>query len=73
MPSSDPGALISMTMKGTVGVMPDEIPQGEWGEAALLQAMFGHGDEDFWAERAHCKSHEINWLTFPYSVVAEIL
>jgi hypothetical protein len=51
-PQSDPGALISLTLRGTVGVLLDEIPQGEWREAAALQALLGHGDDEFWAERA---------------------
>ena len=52
MPASDPGALISMTMKGTVGVLLDEIPVGEWREEAAENALQKQGADPFWVERA---------------------
>lgn len=51
-PATDPGALISMTMKGTVGVLLDEIPSGEWREAAAQDALQRLGEDQFWVERA---------------------
>jgi len=48
----DPGALISMSMKGTVGVLLDEIPPGEWREMAAQDALRRQGDDDFWVESA---------------------
>ena len=51
-PAADPGALISMTMKGTVGVFLDEIPAGEWREEAAQDALEKQGDDGFWVERA---------------------
>jgi hypothetical protein len=51
-PVPDPGALISMTLKGTVGVLLDEIPQGEWREEAAGNALQKQGDDPFWVERA---------------------
>jgi hypothetical protein len=50
--AGDPGALISMTLKGTVGVLLDEIPVGEWRETAAQEALLGHGNDEFWTERA---------------------
>src|SRR5713101_2242775 len=47
-PAPDPGALISMTMKGTVGVLLDEIPAGKWREQAALEALEEEGDAEFW-------------------------
>lgn len=40
----DPGALISMSMKGTVGVLLDEIPPGAWREMAAQDALQRQGD-----------------------------
>src|ERR1700736_4725615 len=48
----DPGALISMTMKGTVGVLLDEIPAGKWREQAAQEALDRKGDDEFWVKRA---------------------
>ena len=48
----DPGALISMTMKGTVGVLLDEIPAGKWRELAAQEALEKQGNDDFWVTRA---------------------
>jgi hypothetical protein len=35
----DPGALISMTLKGTVRVLLDEVPPGQWRETAAQNAL----------------------------------
>ena len=35
----DPGALLSMTLKGTVGVLLDEVPPGQWRETAAQNAL----------------------------------
>ena len=35
----DQGALISMTLKGTVGVLLDEVPPGQWRETAAQNAL----------------------------------
>jgi hypothetical protein len=51
-PTSDPGALISMSMKGTVGVLLDEIPGGKWREQAAQEAFSSQGDDEFWVNRA---------------------
>jgi hypothetical protein len=51
-PATDPGALISMTMKGTVGVLLDEIPAGPWRETAAQEALQKQGSDAFWVERA---------------------
>lgn len=51
-PVSDPGALISMKLKGTVGVLLDEIPAGEWREKAAGEALQRQGNDPFWVERA---------------------
>jgi len=50
--ASDRGALISMTLKGTVGVLLDEIPVGVWRETAAQDALLGHANDEFWVERA---------------------
>lgn len=46
-PSQDPGALISMTLKGTVGILLDELPPGQWREHALQDALQRQGDDEF--------------------------
>jgi hypothetical protein len=51
-PATDPGALISMSMKGTVGVLLDEIPAGQWRETAAQDALQRQGNDPFWVERA---------------------
>lgn len=51
-PAADPGALIAMTLKGTVGVLLDEVPAGELREQAAQEALRGNGDDQFWAEKA---------------------
>jgi hypothetical protein len=38
-PRQEPGALISMTLKGTVGVLLDEVPPGQWRETAAQNAL----------------------------------
>ena len=48
----DPGALISMTLKGTVGVLLDEVPPGQWRETAAQNALQKKGSDPFWVERA---------------------
>jgi hypothetical protein len=35
-------------MKGTVGVLLDEIPAGEWREAAARDALERQRDDQFW-------------------------
>ena len=50
--STDPGALVSMTMNGTVGVLLDEIPPGAWRENAAQDALQTQGNDAFWVERA---------------------
>lgn len=51
-PTEDPGALISMTLRGTVGLLLDEIPPGQWREAAVQKALQRQGDDPFWVGRA---------------------
>jgi Lysyl oxidase len=51
-PATDPGALISMNMKGTVGVLLDEVPAGAWREMAARDALQRQGNDPFWVERA---------------------
>jgi hypothetical protein len=46
--STDPGALVSMTMNGTVGVLLDEIPPGAWRENAAQDALQTQGNDAFW-------------------------
>lgn len=41
-----------MTLKGTVGVLLDEIPAGEWREKAVQEALERQGDDEFWVECA---------------------
>jgi len=48
----DPGALISMTLKGTVGVLLDEVPPGQWRETAAQNALQKKTNDAFWVERA---------------------
>jgi hypothetical protein len=48
----DPGALTSMTLKGTVGVLLDEVPPGQWRETAAQNALPKKGSDPFWVERA---------------------
>jgi len=50
MPTQDPGALISMNMKGTVAVLLDEIPRGQWREQAAQEALAS--EDEFWVNRA---------------------
>jgi hypothetical protein len=51
-PATNPGALIGMSLKGTVGVLLDEIPAGELREEAALAAIQGNRDDQFWVARA---------------------
>ena len=48
----DPGALISMTLKGTVGVLLDEVPAGQWRETAAQNVLQKTSNDPFWVERA---------------------
>src|SRR6201997_5151627 len=48
----DPGALISMTLKGTVGVLLDEVPPGQWRETAAQNVLQKTSNDPFWVERA---------------------
>jgi len=48
--ATDPGALISMSMNSTVGVLLDEIPAGALRDTAAANAL-AQGS-DFWAARA---------------------
>jgi lysyl oxidase len=48
--AADPGALISMSMNSTVGILLDEIPAGVLRDAAAANAL-AQGS-DFWAARA---------------------
>src|ERR1700757_2689622 len=51
-PKQAPGALISMTLKGTVGVLLDEVPPGQWRELAAQNALQKKASDPFWVERA---------------------
>lgn len=55
---SDPGALITMEMNSTVGVVLDDIPEGSLREAAAAEAL--QKGSDFWLKRA---KHQIR-LTY---------
>src|ERR1700757_5433432 len=48
----DPGALISMTLKGSVGVLLDEVPAGQWRETAAQNVLQKTSSDPFWVERA---------------------